>query len=66
MHNKEEIHKKARKKEKQLRKDIAEEGGLDKKDMLAMLGSAFAVIFPVCALIIIALGLFMLWLFKAL
>lgn len=33
--------------EKQLREDISNEGGLEKKDVPAMLLSAFLVIFPV-------------------
>lgn len=45
-------------KEQQLRDEIEEMGGLDKKDVPAMLLSAFLVILPVAAVI---LGLFCLF-----
>ena len=66
MKNKQEFHDKARRKEKKLRKEVADEGGFEKKDMLAMLISAFLTIFPICVLIVVALGLLMLWIFQAL
>lgn len=66
MRNKKEFNERANKKEESLKKGIDESGGLEKKDMFAMIGSAFLTIFPICALIVIALGLFMLWLFQAL
>ena len=47
-------------KEQQLRNEIEEMGGLDKKDVPAMLLSAFLVILPVVAVI---LGLFCLFAF---
>lgn len=66
MNNKQEFHDKAKKKEKKLKKEVANEGGYEKKDVFAMLLSAFLTIFPICALIVIVLGLLMLWLFQAL
>lgn len=66
MTNKQEFHDEAKKKEKKLKKEIANEGGFEKKDTLAMLLSAFFTIFPICAMIVIGLGLFVLWLFRAL
>ena len=64
--NKQEFYDEASKKEKKLKKELANEGGYEKKDVLAMLLSAFLTIFPICALIVIALGFLMLWLFHAL
>jgi hypothetical protein len=66
MKNRQEFHDEADKKEKKFKKEVNSEGGFDKKDPIAMLISAFLTIFPVCALIVIALGLFVLWLFGAL
>lgn len=66
MTNKQEFHDEAKKKEKKLKKEVANEGGFEKKDALAMLLSAFLTIFPICAMIVIALGLFVLWIFGAL
>ena len=43
--------------EKQLRETIASEGGLDKKDTIAMLLSAFLVIFPVAVGVLLVLCL---------
>ena len=43
--------------EQQLREDIANEGGLDKKDVPAMLLSAFFVIFPVAVVALLVLCL---------
>lgn len=56
------IKKPDKEKEKDLHKQIDEEGGLEKKDMPAMIVSAFLVFLPVAA---IALGLIVLlaWLF---
>ena len=66
MRNKKFFNKKSKEKEEKLNQEIDENGGLEKKDMLAMVLSAFLTIFPICALIIIGLGLLVLWLFKAL
>lgn len=66
MHDKKEFNKRADENEKKLRKELDESGGLEKNDMLAMMLSAFMTIFPVCAVIVIGLGLLMLWLFGAL
>ena len=56
------IKKPDKEKEKELRKQIEEEGGLEKNDMPAMIISAFLVFLPVAA---VALGLIVLlaWLF---
>lgn len=66
MHDKKKFNKRADENEKKLRKELDESGGLEKNDMLAMMLSAFMTIFPVCAVIVIGLGLLMLWLFGAL
>lgn len=66
MRDRKELNKKTKKKQKELNEQLEKEGGLEKKDMLAMIGSAYLTIFPICLLIIVGLGLFMLWLFKAL
>jgi hypothetical protein len=66
MNNKQEFHDKAKKKEKKLKKEVANEGGFYKKDPLAMLLSAYWTIFPICILVVVTLGLFVLWLFRAL
>lgn len=66
MRNKKFFNKKSKEKEEKLNQEIDENGGLEKKDMLAMVLSAFLTIFPICTLIIIGLGLLVLWLFKAL
>ena len=42
-------------KEKKLREDIESEGGLDKKDLPAMILSAYLVIIPVVAVILLFL-----------
>ena len=65
MGNRKEFRKRAKEKEKELKKQLEEEGGVSKKDMLAMIGAAFVTIFPICAIILIGLGLLMLWLFGA-
>ena len=65
MGNRKEFRKRAKEKEKELKKQIEEEGGVSKKDILAMIGAAFVTIFPICAIILIGLGLLMLWLFGA-
>ena len=65
MRNRKEFRKRAKEKEEQLKKELEQEGGVGKKDMLAMIGAAFITIFPVCAIILLGLGLLMLWLFGA-
>ena len=66
MKNRQEFNEEAKKKEKKFKEDVANEGGFTKKDVMAMLIYAFATIFPICILVILALGLFVLWLFRAL
>ena len=65
MRSRKEFRKRAKEKEEQLKKELQQEGGVGKKDMLAMIGAAFITIFPVCAIILLGLGLLMLWLFGA-
>ena len=48
--------------EEQLREDIANEGGLDKKDLPAMILSAMIVFIPVALVVLVALCLIS-WLF---
>ena len=66
MKKKQEFYDKANKKEKKLKEEVANEGGYEKKDVLAMLLSAFLTIFPICALIVTVLGLLVLLIFQAL
>ena len=49
------IKKPNRETEEKLREDIAEEGGLDKKDVSAMLISAYLIIIPVALLALLLL-----------
>ena len=49
------IKKPDREKEDQLREDIAEDGGLDKKDVPAMLLSAYLIIIPVALVALLLL-----------
>ena len=44
-------------KEKQLREQIEEQGGVGKRDVLAMILSALVVILPVALLVLLALAL---------
>lgn len=66
MRNRKEFKRRAKKAEDKLKEDVEKEGGFTKKDILAMIGSAFLTIFPVCVLVVVGLGLLMLWLFRAL
>ena len=50
-----QIKKPNRETEEKLREDIAEEGGLDKKDVSAMLISAYLIIIPVALLALLLL-----------
>ena len=49
------IKKPDKQKEEDLRKSIEEEGGLEKKDLPAMVFSAYVVILPICLLVLVAL-----------
>ena len=51
------LKKPNKEKEEKLRNDIANEGGLDKKDMLAMILSAYLVVIPVVAVVLLVLWL---------
>ena len=51
------LKKPNKEKEEKLREDIEKSGGLEKKDMLAMILSAYIVIIPIVAVL-----LFLLWL----
>ena len=51
------LKKPNKEKEEQLRRDIANEGGLGKKDMLAMILSAYLVVIPVVAVVLLVLWL---------
>lgn len=50
-------------KEEKIREDIRNEGGLEKKDIPAMLISAYLVILPICLVILVALALLVLLIF---
>ena len=49
------LKKPDKQKEEDLRKSIEEEGGLEKKDLPAMIFSAYVVILPICLLVLVAL-----------
>ena len=51
--------------EQKLRNDIEKEGGLEKKDMPAMILSAWLAIVPVCALVLVGIALLALLAFRA-
>lgn len=51
------------KKEEGLREDIKNEGGLEKKDIPAMLISAYLIIIPICLVVLVLLCLIVLWIF---
>lgn len=50
------IKKPDEEKEKKLREEIEEQGGLDKKDIHAMILSAYLIIIPVALLVLLLLG----------
>ena len=64
MNRRQEVKEERRKIEKKKKQDM-DEAELGRKDTLAMLLSAFLVIFPICVLVIVGLSLLMLWLFGA-
>ena len=49
--------------EKKLKEEIESEGGLEKKDFSAMILAAFVTVYPVCLLVLAALGALGLWVF---
>ncbi len=51
------LKKPNKEKEEKLREDIEKSGGLDKKDMLAMILSAYLVVIPVVAVVLLVLWL---------
>ena len=55
-----------KKDEEKLKKELDEIGGLEKKDLPAMLISALLVILPACLLVLAGISLLALWLFGAL
>lgn len=57
------LKKENKKKEDDLREDIKNEGGLEKKDIPAMLISAYLIIIPVCLAVLLILCLLMLLIF---
>ncbi len=65
MKGKKEFYEHAEKKKSELRSQLENEEKLTGKDYFAMLSSAFMVIFPICLLLLLGLGLFVLWLFGA-
>lgn len=64
MNRRQEIKEERRKIGNKKKQDI-DEAQPGRKDTVAMLLSAFLVIFPICVLIIVLLSLFMLWIFRA-
>lgn len=57
------LKKDSEKKQADLREDIKNEGGLEKKDIPAMLISAYLIIIPICLVVLILLCLIVLWIF---
>lgn len=57
------LKKDNQKKEDELREDIKNEGGLEKKDIPAMLISAYLIIIPICLAVLLILCLLMLLVF---
>ncbi len=51
--------------EEEIRKKIEEEGGLEKHDLSAMIGSALLTILPICLLVLGGLALLVLLVFRA-
>lgn len=66
MNGKKHFYEQANKKEKNLKGEIENEGGLTRKDTFAMTVSAFLVIFPITIAILVGMSLLLLWLFGAL
>ena len=58
------LKKPNKEKEEKLREDIEKSGGLDKKDMLAMILSAYIVIIPVAAVLLLLLWLLIRLIFR--
>lgn len=50
-------------KEQKIREDIVNEGGLEKKDIPAMIISAYLVILPICLAVLVVLVLLILLIF---
>ena len=57
------LKKPDKQKEEELRKEIEEMGGLEKKDIPAMVFSAYLVILPVCLLVLVGIVALGFWLF---
>lgn len=62
---KKEFLEKSEQKQKELNREINDEGGVGKKDLFAMITSAFVVIMPVCIGVLVLLSLLVLWIFRA-
>lgn len=54
------------KKQKELNQEINKEGGVGKKDIFAMITSAYLVFMPICIGVLVLLSLLVLWIFRAL
>ncbi len=65
MSSKKEFYKHAKKKEDELNAELQKGEKISAKEYFAMISSAFIVIFPICAALLIALGALVLWIFGA-
>lgn len=63
---KREFHERSEEKRKELNREINEAGGASRKDIFAMISSAFLVFMPICIGVLVLLSLLVLWIFRAL
>ena len=65
MRDRKEWYKRAKEKEDQLNQEFQNSAKPSAKDVFAMLVSAFLVFVPITLAILVAISLFVLWLFRA-